>query len=247
MSKKQNAVWRDTPDLVAEVWLELTSNHGHEGKDFEVHLKWGHNMQTGGLVHKEGIKTWLVTPTGEAREIVLAPGGPDFYALKFPTPVDGFYHVVTINSGNYVMDQEGKYLPGTRKEHPDADQAIFYNQYAQVILPVGHGLEDVPGKANMPLEIIAHLWKQWRAGDEINLQVQFRGEPLAGATVDFVCKGPGGYQNWQDMTGANGEITLIARDPGYYLIVVRHRVPEGEEGVYDERSFTVTLWFMVTK
>ncbi|MEG3067296.1 MAG: hypothetical protein RQM95_03430 [Syntrophaceticus schinkii] len=49
------------------------------------------------------------------------------------------------------------------------------------------------------------------------------------------------------MTGANGEITLIARDPGYYLIVVRHRVPEGEEGVYDERSFTVTLWFMVTK
>jgi hypothetical protein len=42
MSQNQNAVWRDTPDLVAEVWLELTSNHGHEGKDFEVHLKWGH-------------------------------------------------------------------------------------------------------------------------------------------------------------------------------------------------------------
>jgi uncharacterized GH25 family protein len=48
MSKKRNVTWRDTTDLIVyghEGWLELTSSHGHEGGDFEVHLKWGHNMQ----------------------------------------------------------------------------------------------------------------------------------------------------------------------------------------------------------
>jgi len=41
------------------------------------------------------------------------------------------------------------------------------------------------------------MWKQWRVGDEIGLQVQFRGEPLDGAALDVACNGPAGYRQWQ--------------------------------------------------
>lgn len=250
MSDKQNVTWRDTTDLMVyghEGWLELTGSHGHEGGDFEVHLKWGHNMQIDGLARKEGIKAWIVNPAGEAREISIADGGQDHYTLRFPTPLDGFYQVVTRNTGNFVLDREGKHFRGTRREYPDAAQAVFYNQFAQVFVPVGHDLEGIPQKAGTPLELVAPSWKQWRAGDEISLELQFRGEPLDGVAVDIACNGPGGYRQLQVMTGADGRINLNAKDPGYYLIVVRHRVPEGEAGVYDDTSFTTTLWFMVTK
>jgi len=49
------------------------------------------------------------------------------------------------------------------------------------------------------------------------------------------------------MTGDDGWLTLRAGDPGRYLLIARHRVPEGEEGVYDELSLTATFAFMVTK
>jgi uncharacterized GH25 family protein len=250
MSNKRNIIWRDTTDLMVyghEGWLEMTSSHGHEGEDFEVHFKWGHNMKTDGLARKEGIKAWVVTPAGEEKEVLLADGSMDYYTLNFPTPVDGYYQLVTTNTGNFVLSKDGKHLRGTRREHPDAAQAIYYNQYAQVFVPVGHDIEGVPPRLDTPLEIIAPIWKQWRAGNIINLQLLFRGEPLDGVAVDMACNGPSGYRQWQEMTDSKGGICLTARDPGYHLMVVRHRVPEGKAGVYDDTSFTATLWFMVVK
>jgi len=91
------------------------------------------------------------------------------------------------------------------------------------------------------------MWKQWRVGDEISLQVQFRGEPLDGVALDVVCNGPGGYRQWQEMTAADGRVNLQAQEPGRYLVVARHRLPEGEEGVNDALSLTATLFFFATK
>lgn len=207
----------------------------------------GHNMQTDGLARKEGMAALVVAPGGEKEELTLADGGPDYYTVGFSTPLDGFYHVVTKNTGSYVLDKEGQHHQGTRREHPDAAQAIFYNQYAQTFVPVGHDLEGVPQRAGMPLEILPIMWKQWRVGDEISLQVQFRGEPLDGVALDVACNGPGGYRQWQEMTGADGRVNLQAGEPGRYLVVARHRLPEGEEGMYDALSLTATLFFFVTK
>lgn len=58
---------------------------------------------------------------------------------------------------------------------------------------------------------------------------------------------PGGYRQWQEMTGGDGRLTLQAGEPGRYLLIARHRVSEGEKGVYDELSLTSTFSFMVTK
>ncbi|MGI6078493.1 MAG: hypothetical protein ACOYCB_10110 [Fastidiosipilaceae bacterium] len=88
MSTEQNGTWRDTTDLMVyghEGWLELTGSHGHEGRDFEVHFEYGHNLQTDGLTRKEGLKALLVNPAGEVKEIALAVGGPEHYSLTFPT------------------------------------------------------------------------------------------------------------------------------------------------------------------
>ncbi|NPV28101.1 MAG: DUF4198 domain-containing protein [Firmicutes bacterium] len=250
MGEKPKIALRDTTDLMVyghEVWLEMAGSHGHAGGNVEVYVKWGHNMQTDGLARKEGMTTLVVAPGGEKEELAIGDGGPDYYILRLSAPAEGFYHVVVQNTGSYVLDKEGKYHQGTRREHPDAAQAVLYNQYAQTFVPVGHDLEGVPQRAGIPLEIIPAVWKQWRVGDEIGLQVQFRGEPLDGVALDVACNGPGGYRQWQEMTGGDGRINLQARDPGRYLVVARYRVPEGEEGVYDALSLTATLCFIVTK
>jgi len=202
-------------------------------------------MQADGLARKEGMTALVVAPGGDKQESALTDGGPDYYSLRFPTPAGGFYHVVTKNTGNYVVDKKGKYQQGTRREYPDAVEAILYVQYAQAFVLAGRDLEGIPHRAGMPLEILPVVWKQWRVGDEIALQVQFRGEPLDGVTLDVASNGPGGYRQRKKMTDGGGYINLQAREPGRYLVVARYRVPEREEGAYDTLSLTTTLCFLV--
>lgn len=250
MRQKMRNFFRDTTQLMVyghEPWLEMAGSHGHVGENVAVYLKWGHNMQADGLARKEGMMALVVHPSGDKEEIQVADGGPEYYDLNFKAQENGLYHVNSKNVGNYVIDKEGKFQQGTRKEYPDAAKATFYTQFAQVIVPVGHDLEGMPNKADLPLEIQPEMWKHWRMGDEINFKILFRGEPLDGAVVDVACSGPGGYRQQQEMTGEDGWLTLQAKEPGRYLLIVRHRVPEGEEGVYDELSITTTFAFMVTK
>ncbi|WP_027718439.1 DUF4198 domain-containing protein [Desulfovirgula thermocuniculi] len=250
MVGKRSIIFCDTTDLMVyghELWLEMVGSHGHAGGSVEVYVKWGHNMRADGLARKEGMAALVVAPGGEKEELVIADGGPDYYLLRFPTPAEGFYHVIAQNTGSYVLDKKGRYHQGTRREHPDVVQSVLYNQYAQAFVPVGHDPEGVPQRVGMPLEIIPAVWKQWRVGDEIGLQVQFRGEPLDGVALDVACNGPGGYRQWQEMTDVNGCIILQAREPGRYLVVARYRVPEGEEGVCDVLSLTTTLCFIVMR
>lgn len=250
MKQKTSAFFKDTTHLMVyghESWLELAGSHGHVGENVTVYLKWGHNMQVDGLARKEEMKALVVHPNGDKKDIQVAGGGPEYYVLNFNAQVTGLYHVISNITGNYVIDNEGKFQKGTRKDYPDAAKATFYNQFAQVIVPVGHDLEGTPPKADIPLEIQPEMWKQWRLGDEINFQIIFRGEPLDGTAVDVAYSGPGGYRQWQEMTGRDGRLALQAREPGRYLLIARCRVPEGEEGVYDELSLTATFALMVTK
>jgi hypothetical protein len=164
---------RDTTDRMGhghELWLEMASSHSHAGGSADLYVKWGHNLRVDGLARKEGLTALVVAPNGEQAELPVADGGPDYYTLRLATPLDGFYHVVAKNTGSYVLDKEGRHYRGTRRDHPDAARVVFYNQYAQVFLPVGHDLEGVPHQAGIPLEIVPEAWRQWRAGAEIGLQ-----------------------------------------------------------------------------
>ncbi len=247
---EKKSVCRDTTDLVVrghELWLELSGSHGHAGSHVELRLKWGHNMQVDGLVRKEGLEAFVVGPGGETEKLAVEETGDNFYLVRFFAKHEGFYHVVAARSACYVLDGTGNYLPGTRRKHPEAARAVLYRQFAQVFVPVGHDLEGVPREAGLTLEVRAPSWRQWRVGDEISFRLLFRGAPLEGAAVDVASSGPGGYRQWVELTGTGGGITLKPQEPGHYLLVARHEVPEGEEGVYDAVSLTATLYFIVTR
>lgn len=79
-------------------------------------------------------------------------------------------------------------------------------------------------------EIVPVVWKQWRVRDEIDLQVQFRGEPLDGVPLDVASNGPGGYRQRKRMTDGGGYINLQAREPGRYLVVPVAGCRNGEKG-----------------
>ncbi|MCL6634369.1 MAG: DUF4198 domain-containing protein [Peptococcaceae bacterium] len=247
----KGADWfRDTTDRMVyghEPWLEMGGSHGHEGEDVELFLKWGHNMQVDGLAQLEGMTAFVVHPSGGQEELGLSEGGAEYHTVHFNPPVDGLYHVVVRNEGSYVQDREGKYLRGTRREYPEAVKAVRYVQFAQYVVPVGHDLEGAPRPVGVPLEIAPAHWKHWRAGDTLDFSVLFRGAPLDGAAADLVVNGPGCYRKWQELTGPKGELAVRADKPGRYLVIVQHRLPEGEEGVYDELSLTATLAFIAVK
>lgn len=242
--------FRDTTDLIVyghEAWLEMGASHAHTGEESAVYLKYGHNMKVDGLARREGIEALAVWPDGNTEAISLEEGSPEYHLLKFTPTMEGFYSVVAKHPGNYAIDKEGNYHKGTRQDCPGAVKAVYYLQFAQIIVPAGHDPEAAPPATGMPLEIRAGKWKSWRAGDMLNLSVLFRGEPLDGINVDIVLDGPGGYRQWQKMTGGGGTLNLEAAEPGRYLLIARHKVPEGREGFYDEMSHTATLSLMVTR
>lgn len=250
MYGRSKSALRDTTDLMVyghEPWLEMAGSHGHAGGSMDVYVKWGHNMQVDGLARKEGMSAFVVKPDGEREALALADGEGDHYTLRFSTPADGFYHVVVRNTGDYVLDKEYQYHQGTRREYPDASHAIHYVQYAQAFVPVGHDLSGIPRQGGMELEIVPEIWRQWRAGDRIALQVQLRGKPQDNAVVDVACDSPGGFKQWKEEAGEGGRIVLDVGEPGCYLVIARREVPEREEGVYDLLSLTATLCFIVTK
>lgn len=253
MKERQNIALYDNTDLMVydhEPWLETSGSHGHAGGSVEVYLKWGRNMRADRLFckeRKEGMEALVVTPDGELERLNLTEGGPDFCILRFPAAVDGFYHVVAKNTCSNVMDIEEKSIQGTCREHPDASRFVFYIQYAQAFVPVGNSPGGIPHRARMSLEIKPILWKKWRVGDEVGLQVQFLGEPQEGVVMDLTCSGPGVYRQWREITDGNGRINLQAWDPGRYLMVARYRMPEREEKIYGALFLTATLFFFVEK
>ena len=250
MEERISGLFRDTTDLMVlghEAWLELGGSHGHAGEKMPVNLKWGHNMKPDGLARKDGMKAFVVHPNGSKEGIQVTDGGPENYVLNFLPREDGLYQVIANINGNYVKNKEGKTLRGTRREYPDAEKAVCYSQFAQSIVPVGHDLEGTVPKADLQLEIQPEMLKHWRLGDEINFKIFFRDQPLDGVAVDIVCNGPGGYQQFQEITGGDGRLTFQGKEPGRYLLVARYKLQEGEEGVYDELSLTATFAFMITK
>lgn len=243
-------IFTDTTDLMVrghEIWLEMAGSHGHAGTRAEVYVKWGQNMLGDGLLRKENLAALLVAPSGEKQDLAPLNGGSDYYKLRFTPQEEGYYHIVAMNTGSYVTDIGGRITKGTRREYPEAVEAICYIQYAQIFAAIGHDLKGMPKYAETVLEIIPEMWRHWHAGDEIALSLAFRGWRAGGVAVDVACAGPEGYRQWQETTGQDGRFNVIAREPGRYLVVARHLVSEAEKTVYDKLSFTATLSFMVTK
>ncbi len=241
----------DTTDLMVHghvPWLELPGSHVHAGGTAEIRLYWGREMQPDGLLRRNNLTAHSLSPGGAWRDLALFDGGPDRYNLYFSAREDGIYHIVAKHCGSFIVDSEGNYLPGTRSERPDACQSACFIQHAQVFLPVGHHLAAKPLPVGILLEIVPDIWQLWQVGDEIWLQVQYNGKPLAASNVDLVCKGgPGGRRQWQETTDAEGRFGLLAREAGRYLVTARYHIEQGDAEFQNSLQIATTLSLMVLK
>jgi hypothetical protein len=89
VKEKRDIAFCDTTELMVyghEPWLEVVGSDGRTGGSIEVHVKWGHNMQTDGLARKEGMTALVVAPGGDKQESALTDGGPDYCQWPFKNP-----------------------------------------------------------------------------------------------------------------------------------------------------------------
>lgn len=88
------------------------------------------------------------------------------------------------------------------------------------------------------------------SGEAFELSVMFDGAPLADHKMSVYRSG-GHYEEpkfgIEQMTNAEGEISLTLDEPGVYMIMTRHRANAPEGAATDERGYTTSLTFEVMK
>lgn len=88
------------------------------------------------------------------------------------------------------------------------------------------------------------------SGEEFSLAVMFDGAPLSDQKMSVYRSG-GHYEEPQfgieEMTDADGEVSLTIDQPGVYMIMTRHRADAPDGAETDERGYTTSLTFEVMK
>ncbi|MDI6631381.1 MAG: DUF4198 domain-containing protein [Thermoanaerobacteraceae bacterium] len=236
-----------------EIWVLPEDGLLYRGQEGRFRVFFGHAMHPDGLAQQERLTAWAVDPGGERLRLGVEAGG-DSHLVRVVPEREGLWALTVENDvGPYVLTRGGLYKPGTRKEYPDAREAAYYYQYAKTCFRVGHlcvACGDLFKQADVSflgheLELVLAPG-DYRAGDEVALQVRYRGGPLPRAVVAVTWSG------WEKKDWANrlvtdergrGKAALSA--PGHWLFYVRHvDHGRGVAGEFERRvtSATVSLW-----
>lgn len=180
----------------------------------------------------------------------------DLAVFEAPTPVDGTYRISSgARTGRTAkmyraVDNSWK-MVGEEDEAPPADAVLVDVQSIttadtyvtrgapsdEVLQATGNGLELVP--LIQPGDIVA--------GEAAPFRLLLDGQPLAGVAVT-VFREAGRYDgrkvDAEQITDADGRITITASDPGAYMTLIRHRMeaPAGSDVRY--RSYSHSLTFV---
>ncbi|MEL7540949.1 MAG: DUF4198 domain-containing protein [Pseudomonadota bacterium] len=88
------------------------------------------------------------------------------------------------------------------------------------------------------------------AGEAFDLSVMFDGAPLADQKMSVYRSG-GNYEEpkfgIEEMTDAEGGLSLTIEQPGVYMVMTRHRADAPDGAATDERGYTTSLTFEVLK
>lgn len=215
----------------------MLGNHGNEHRDFKLASK----IDVSGCVLK------VHTPDGKTFDMKdrLTDVGytpkEGFWSTRFGAVAPGMYTIEhsldkVVNHGKPVRSiKSGKAffvvspsLDRVSMENPGFDK------------PLGHALELVPVKN--PVTPMG-------PGQEMRVQLLFKGKPLAGERVSFV---PRGYtlakdfdEQYERRTDEKGIVTFTPTDGNYYLIVAHRSEPTEKSAAYDATSYSATLTVFV--
>ena len=76
----------DTTDHMVhghEGWLEAVPDRAEQGAEVELSFKWGHNMESHGLVWKENLRMEVLLPDGERQALSIDRNTEDRYLAGF--------------------------------------------------------------------------------------------------------------------------------------------------------------------
>ena len=201
-----------------QIWIE------QDGKGAKLYFgEYAHNLRedSPGLLDKlTTLSGRLLTAKGE-RPVVLTRAGTAF-------TLDG-----KVGKGESIVVEEGAYPSWETKEGARTIRTVW--------TPAARHVADLaPRPAVLTLDIVPTD----KAGQ---LQVTFRGKPLAGVEVELVASS--GWERRAE-TDAEGKVTFATPWKGTYVAVVHHddktpgtRKVAGKDEKYDVASFVTTLSF----
>jgi len=218
------------PDDVVHVGLFL-GNHGNEHRDFKIAGKVG---------SLDEVRVEVIAPDG--RKTDLASSMVDVgYA-----PKEGFW------SGRFVPAAEGlhcvaHFRQGIRHGAMGFKGGKTYFHASESLDKPATPNDTLPGPLGHPLELVleSHPVLGCGPGQPIDVQVLFKGQPLADQVVSFIPRGTtlaaGFDAEHERTTDADGRCSYAPKE-GNLVLVVTHLVKPEEKGEgFEKTSYAATL------
>lgn len=214
----------------------MLGNHGNNHRDFLLASKIPLNGSTLSLIGSNGIATDLkpsIIDTGSEEK-------EGFWSVKIPPQPSGLYCVA--HTYDAVVTYAPKRVLKSAKSYflsVQPDENKTGNLFSK---PLGHPLELVV--LNDPSKL--------SAGDQLNIRVIFKGQPLKDAVVSCIPRGVELAEefdgNHEARTDEQGEAALPLPEANRYLVVVHRKAPEETGETYSAGTeYAATLTLLVSE
>ena len=240
------------PAIAHDTWVETNTNLIRSGDAVYVSLKLGNHgndhrdFKLAGKPSLESSTLAVIAPEGERydlRESLVDQGyapNEGYWTAKFVAVEPGLYII------GHTMDQVVHYAP--KRSVKSAKTFFVISRSLDKVThenpgfdtPLGHPLELVP-RTN-PVTPMG-------PGQPLEVELRYRGKPLAGAKVSFVPRGEtlksGFDEEYERTTDEEGRATFTPRTGNTYLIVAHQEEPDESGAGYERTSYSATLTVFV--
>lgn len=242
-----------TPALAHDTWVETNTNLIRSGDGVYVDLKLGNH----GNEHRD-FKLASKTDLESSTLKVIAPDGKA-YDLKDRLIDTGYAPKEGYWTAKFAAAKAGLYtVAHTRDGIVTHGRPIRSVKSGKTFFVVSASLDDVklnnPGfdrALGHPLELVPQVnpVTPMGPGQEITVQVLFKGKKMPEARVSFIPSGEtlkeGFDDQYERMTDTDGQATFTPTTGNRYLIVVHHRAESEAGDGYDLTAYSATLTVFV--
>jgi uncharacterized GH25 family protein len=211
----------------------MLGNHGNDHRDFKLASKvTAESIQTFSVLAPDGKTYDLKT---DLADLGYAPK-EGFHSAKFVTGKAGLH--LAVQASDSVVNH-GKPVRAVRSSKAYFLASDSLDKVIKVTTgfdkPLGHSLELLP--TSNPVAPMG-------PGTPINVQLLFKGKPLAKSKVSFIPRGvalkEGLDSEHERTTDTEGKASFTPKTGNYYLIVVHHATEEAS-AKYESTKYTATL------